>query len=64
MVENTNLVREMQGICRSLDDVAGLIWHGKLVNNFPPLVQDPFLVEADRVGEREISGHLVNILVC
>ena len=57
MIENTNLVREMQRIWCSLDDVDGLIWDGQLVQNLPPLIQDPFLVDADMVGET--SGNLL-----
>ena len=61
MAEKTNLVGEMEGIWCSFDDVDGLVWYYQLVQNIPPLVQDPFLVEADIVGES--CGYLVNMVV-
>ena len=60
-IEITNLVHEMEGIWRSLDDVHGLVRGGPLVENIPPLVQDPFLVEIDIVAKS--CGYLPNMVV-
>ena len=61
MAEKTNLVGEMERIWCSLDDVDGLVWYCQLVQNIPPLVQDPFLREVDIVAQT--SGYLLIMLV-
>ena len=56
-----NLEHEMQGVWCYLDDVGRFIRGGQLGQDCPPLLQDPFLIEEDVVGE--IRGYLVKMLV-